>query len=335
MAGSNWSMKPRLSDETIFCSTVIPTVARPTLDRAVRSVLEQAFSREGFEVIVVNDSGKTLSSADWQGLERVRVLETQRRERSVARNAGAAIARGRYLHFLDDDDWLNPGALEAFWSLAEENPAADWLYGSTQLVDQQGTPIIQLQHGMQGNRFIQVMAGEWIPLASSLVRAAAFFERGGFNPLINAGEDVDLCRRIALKGEFAGAPAVVANMVRGSQGTTTDYARLDAYSRMARERILAEHGVHARMRASADSSYWRGRITRAFLTSAVWNLQRGQLFTAASRAANGGVSVLLAGTSLFSLEYWRAVLRSYQSRTFARGFQEARPGLARKSLAQK
>ena len=35
-------------------------------------------------MIVVNDSGKTLSSADWQGLEQVRVLETQRRERSVA-----------------------------------------------------------------------------------------------------------------------------------------------------------------------------------------------------------------------------------------------------------
>ena len=316
-------MKPSWPDKTVFCSTVIPTVARPTLTRAVESVLEQAFSHDEFEIIVVNDSGEPLPGADWQESARVRVLETQRRERSVARNAGAAIARGRYLHFLDDDDWLNPGALEAFWNLARANPAADWLYGSTQLVDQQETPIIQLRHGMQGNRFIQVMAGEWIPLAASLVKAAAFFECGGFNPLINAGEDVDLCRRIALKGEFAGIPALVVNMVRGSQGSTTDYARLDALSRWARERILAEPGVYRRMRDSADSSYWRGRITRAYLTSAIWNLQRVHLFTAASRAAIGGASALLAGKSLLSSGYWRAVLRSYHSQTFARGFQEA------------
>ena len=63
--------------------------------------------------------GQLLPDMDWQHSEQVRVLNTNRRERSVARNTGAAVAKGKYLHFLDDDDILLPGALEAFWSLDE------------------------------------------------------------------------------------------------------------------------------------------------------------------------------------------------------------------------
>ena len=50
----------------MFCSTIIPTVNRPTLTRAVQSVLNQDYRQDDFEVIVVNDSGRPLSQAAWQ-----------------------------------------------------------------------------------------------------------------------------------------------------------------------------------------------------------------------------------------------------------------------------
>lgn len=162
----------------MFTSTVIPTIARSTLSRAVNSVLSQEFLFDDFEVIVVNDSGKPLPEEDWQFSERVRVIETHGRERIVARNTGAAISRGRFLHFLDDDDWLLPCALHNFYILTEIS-AAQWYYGSSQLVDRRGQALIQLKHAMQGNCFTQVMAGEWIPLQSSLIEAEAFFAVGG------------------------------------------------------------------------------------------------------------------------------------------------------------
>ena len=49
---------------------------------------------------------------------------------AVWRNAGATVAQGRYLHFLDDDDWLEQGALQALWELSQQRDAA-WLYGYT------------------------------------------------------------------------------------------------------------------------------------------------------------------------------------------------------------
>src|SRR5919108_3058002 len=94
----------------IFCSIIIPTIGRSTLDRSVLSVLDQDFTQADFEVIVVNDSGQPLPEAGWHHSAQVHIINTNRRERSFARNSGAAIARGDYLGFLDDDDWLLQGA---------------------------------------------------------------------------------------------------------------------------------------------------------------------------------------------------------------------------------
>ena len=50
---------------TILISTIIPTIGRDTLSRAVQSVLDQNCGEEKFEVIVVNDSGKALPGMSW------------------------------------------------------------------------------------------------------------------------------------------------------------------------------------------------------------------------------------------------------------------------------
>lgn len=307
----------------MFSSTVIPTVGRPTLGRAVESVLNQTFAADDFEVIVVNDSGQPMPGAGWQRSRRVQVIHTNRRERSVARNTGAAVARGRYLHFLDDDDWLFPDALQHLWALAENSDAV-WLYGCTQLVDRLDKPIIQLRHGLSGNCFAHVMAGEWIPLQASLIRAETFFAVGGFNPLLSGPEDIDLLRRVALHGDLAETDRLVAYIARGEDGSTTDYGCHAEMRRWSRERTLDAPGVFARFRGSADSSYLRGRVLRVYMTSVVWNLQHRRPFAGASRAASGLAILALAGRHVLSRSYWRALARAYDNQTFLRGFQEAR-----------
>ncbi|MFO7537727.1 MAG: glycosyltransferase family 2 protein [Chloroflexota bacterium] len=305
----------------MFCSTIIPTVGRPTLTRAVESVLKQTLTMEPFEVIVVNDSGQPLANATWQTDERVRLIHTQRRERSVARNSGAAVAHGRFLHFLDDDDWLAPDALHHLWQLAQTQPAA-WLYGSTQLVDRSGRSLIQLHHRLNGNIFLPAMAGEWIPLQASLIASKPFFTLGGFNPLLQGPEDVDLLRRMALHHDIAGTEAIVAYVERGDEGSTTDYGQHPEQSRRAREKILDTPGSFARLRGSMSGAFWHGRISRLYLTSLVWNLRRRRLLTAASRASYTFYSLVLAGPRLLVPAFWRSLSRAYASPTFARGVSD-------------
>ncbi|GIK40316.1 MAG: hypothetical protein BroJett011_41490 [Chloroflexota bacterium] len=289
----------------IFSSTIIPTINRSTLSGAVYSVLNQSFKTADFEVIVVNDSSQPLPDMDWQHSERVRVIDTNRRERSVARNTGAAIARGKYLHFLDDDDLFLPGALEAFWELDQKNEAA-WLYGSYQTVDNEGNIVAEFHPDISGNIFALLVAGEAIPFQASLLQAKQFHATGGYDsvPDIIGVEDRDLGRRIALSFTIAYTPTVVAKIRIGEVGSTTNWATLAESDRRGREKALSAQHTYARLRASAPSSYWHGRVSRAYFASMMWNLKRKNIFTAASRATAG---LAFAGWHTFSPSFWRGL----------------------------
>ena len=282
------------------------------LARAVNSVLDQKLSEGRFEVIVVNDSGRELPAAEWQQSPMLQVVSTWRRERCVARNTGAAIARGEYLLFLDDDDWLLPGALERLCLLAKQKSEAAWLYGSVRIVDEEDNCLARPFLGMDGNCFTQTMAGEWIPLQASAIRSNAFFAVGGFDPHLAAAEDVDLARRIAHLGDFACTANDLACVQRGATWvTSSDWARHNENSRRAREGILNSTDTLTRMLKSAPSPYWHGRIVRAYWSSALWNIQHRDVFTAIGRGALGLWSFALAGRYVAARSFWRATGRAH------------------------
>jgi glycosyltransferase involved in cell wall biosynthesis len=299
----------------MFCSIIIATIARPSLQRTIRSVLEQELPSEGYEVIVVNDSGKPLQKEAWQESSYVRVITTNRREKSTARNTGAAIASGKYLHFLDDDDFLLPRALTVLQEMSKTNQAVLY-YGGSALTDRNGNLLINLKPDLSGNCFVQLIAGEWIPLGSYIVNTQSFFEVAGFNPLMTMGEDSDLCRRLALRGDFAGTQTLVLQAEVGSVGSTTNYQLLPIQSRAARELILDDPHAYHRMLGSATSSYWHGRIVRAYLTSSIWNIKRRKIFVAASRILFSLRAGLNAGKHVIYTDFWKSILKPHQSRFF-------------------
>ena len=293
-------------------STIIPTIGRASLTPAVMSVLGQESDCQDFEVIVVNDTGRPLPEADWMRSERVRLIETNRRNRCVARNAGAAIARGRYLHFMDDDDWLLPEAFNNLWSAAEGNSAA-WIYGGYELVSRRGKPLRICRPDERGNCAVRFAVGEWLPLQVSLIRSDAFFAVGGFaslTSLLGGDEDVDLARQISLNYEFAGIPHQVAVIQFGHEGSTTDYAHLRQQSRKSREKMLAFPGASGRLLDSArgrslHNNYWCGRVLWCYLASVYWNLRNSRPFTAVSRLAYGAITFIASGRHILSRHFWR------------------------------
>jgi len=296
-----------LSSE-IFFSYIIPTIGRSSVEIAINSVLSQELSQAKFEIIVVNDSGEPLPASDWHSSPYIKIINTNRCERSLARNSGAAIARGKYVAFLDDDDWILPGALETFWRLANKYPDAAWLYGGIRIVNDQGKALAEINSGLIGNCFSQIMGGAWAPIQASLIKTQAFFEVGCFNPLICGTEDEDLCRRIAYYGDFTNTPEVVACLFRGQAwNTSTNYLRAPNDTKYSRNLILSKPGVFSRLRASGDSNYWHGRMLRVYLSTILWNLQKKQFFVALSRLVYSMVLLGLSFPHLFSPEYWAGV----------------------------
>jgi glycosyltransferase involved in cell wall biosynthesis len=292
----------------MFCSVIIPTIGRNSLSRAVRSILHQNILAGEIEVIIVNDSGDVHAVAGWTESKDVRIIHTNRRERSVARNTGAAVAKGRYLWFLDDDDWILPGAINEFQTLASRSPGAYWLYGGVQIVDEEGIVLAERNSGLNGRCSAQIIGGAWAPIQSSVIRTDAFFKVAGFNPRIVGTEDLDLCRKIALIGEFANTEAAVACLLRGDLwSTSTDYTRAPTDTRRSRDALLDEPGVYSLLRESADDSYWLGRIVRVYLSIINWNLKQGRIFKVLSRSLYTIVGILDAGGAIFTKTFWAGV----------------------------
>jgi len=292
----------------MFYSIIIPTIGRSTLLKAVASVLNQEFTIVNYEIVIVNDSGKELQTHFLPKSDRISIINTNKRERSIARNSGAAIAKGEYLWFLDDDDWILPGAFKKFWRLANQEPQAVWLYGGIQIVDEHGEILGEINSALNGNCFAQIMGGSWAPLQASIIKARVFFELGGFSPFISGTEDEDLCRRAAYYGDFANTAGTVACLYRGqSWNTSTNYLRAPEDTKYSRDLILSKPGVFQRLRASADSSYWHGRILRVYLSTISWNLKRKSFLTTLSRMISSFAIFALSAIHLFSREYWAGI----------------------------
>lgn len=259
---------------TVFCSTIIPTIGRSTLTAAVKSVLSQDVPAD-FEVIVVNDSGRPLAEMDWVNSNRVTVLNHQRRERSFARNAGAAAARGKYLHFLDDDDILLQGALKAFWSL-DKKSGSGWMYGFYRTVDNEGRVVEELMPDESGNCFAFLVAGESIPFQVSLLNTELFFQAGGFDqdPRLIGVEDRELGRRLGMKAPLIYTSVFVAQIRIGEANSTTNWGTIAESDRMGREKILLLENTLPLLKKSSNTPYLDGRICRSLIASGLWNLKR-------------------------------------------------------------
>lgn len=119
--------------------------AMPYLTETLTSVVGQSIGRDRLEVIAVNDgstdgTGKELErfAELYPGLFQVFHQENSGGP-SAPRNAGLDRARGRYVFFLDADDYLGEEALERMFQMAEAN-ATDVVLGKMVGVNGRGAP---------------------------------------------------------------------------------------------------------------------------------------------------------------------------------------------------
>ncbi len=99
-----------------FFSVIIPTFNRAELlGKAIQSVIDQNFA--DWELIVVDDGSTdhTTKIVHASKDSRVRYQLVGHAERSSARNTGIELAKGRYICFLDDDDYYLPDFLQNFF----------------------------------------------------------------------------------------------------------------------------------------------------------------------------------------------------------------------------
>ncbi len=113
-------------------SVIIPAFnARRWLPETLASVRAQA--GVDLEVIIVDD-GSTDDTAEYvtQEWPDFRLIRSENRGVSHARNLGTAVASGEWIQYLDADDLLLPGKLSRHLALVEKYPECDAVYANWQ-----------------------------------------------------------------------------------------------------------------------------------------------------------------------------------------------------------
>jgi glycosyltransferase involved in cell wall biosynthesis len=210
-------------------SVVIPTFRRPDkLVDAVRSVVEQ--QGVSLEVIVLDDCPDGSAAGAVASIRDARVQYLPRRVASrgrpaAVRNAGWRLARGRFVHFLDDDDIVPPGTYRQNVQAFDAHPERGVLFGRIQPFGQDAAAVrreqeyfdrgaVRVRRAMRlpsrlGMTAI-VLFGE-TPFVNSacMVRRECIEPLGGYDPELPVVEDVDFYVRAIRRFGYVYADRVV------------------------------------------------------------------------------------------------------------------------------
>lgn len=106
-------------------SIIIPAYnSSATISQCLESVIKQTY--KDFECIVINDGSTDLTSSICHSYAnnnpQIKIVDSENRGVSSARNLGLGLAQGEYVTFVDSDDCLEPNFLKSF---VKENDGAD------------------------------------------------------------------------------------------------------------------------------------------------------------------------------------------------------------------
>jgi beta-1,4-mannosyltransferase len=192
-------------DASGLVSVITPCYnAAPFIAETIESVTAQTYSR--LEHIVVDDASTDDSWAVVASFgAHVRAIRLEHNGGgSHARNCGAALARGEYLMFLDADDLIAPGTIEAMvrsvrdspgsvavcrWWRLRQDAAGAWHRRPSEI------PFPPPPDPLRG-----WLTKTWVPPCAVLWRREAYERTGGWDEQITLNDDGDLMMRALARG---------------------------------------------------------------------------------------------------------------------------------------
>lgn len=249
------------------------SVCIPTRDSArwLREALDSVYRQtlRDFEVVVADDA----SNDDTQAVVAARTdprLRYLRHPRPLGvagnRNACLAVARGRYIAWLDADDRYHPDMLAVQTAALERHPRAVLAHGAFEVIDEAGRllpgwpppfPDDVVEPGRQA--FRELVLRNYVTAPTVLVRREAHDEAGPYRTALESSEDWDMWLRLALHGDLVYTARPVAQY-RWHAGSLSRTAEAGC-AQLSRDLKVISGLFRLPLRASLPAvARWRSRI---------------------------------------------------------------------------
>lgn len=267
-------MKPALPSITL----VTPSFNQaPYLERTIQSVVRQNYPALDWIIVDAMSSDGTLGILEkYRALPFLRIIREPDRGQTDAINKGLRAGTGKIAGWLNSDDELLPGALEAVGERYSECPDAALVYGGGVKIDDTGAVL----KTVRGRSF----DGDLLRTAFYILQPAMFFRRdlvlalGGLDENLNYAMDWELALRLARAGSVHGIDRQLAALrcYAGTKSETGGWERLAEIARIGRK--------------------WNGPFDRNFLAYHLRRLARG--LSAGRRLADFVLSSLYPARSI-------------------------------------
>jgi glycosyltransferase involved in cell wall biosynthesis len=261
----------------------------------LKSLASQTF--RDFEIVAVDNGSADATFdilADWARREpRLRPLRLERPQLAAALNHAASVARAPLLARLDADDIACPGRFAAQLAAMEERPGIGLLGSAAELIDGAGRRLGELRPPQRHRDICARQRTSCGLIASStLMRAQAFHQVGGYRTGLNVSEDFDLYTRMSEHCELANLDEIlIAYRIHGDSITAQQPVR------MALASMCVTAAAEARRRGVAEP-FSRGTPNLRSALSLLGTSRRAALRLVRLRSAGNLLSRRLLGLPL-------------------------------------
>jgi O-antigen biosynthesis protein len=221
-------LRPSPDTDLALVSVLIRSLDRDHLQEALDSVALQTYPNIEIVVVAATPAHRTLPRRC--GPFPLRLVPTDSPlPRSKAANRALDEARGEWLLFLDDDDWLMPDHISRLAEVLRKLPKALAVYTGVSLVDDTGQP--------RGQVFdlpfdaVRQLAGNLTPIHAVLFSRRVLAGGLRFDEALDRYEDWDFWLQLGRVTPFVHLPGVsAAYRIHDSSGVHTDPGPLSASS---------------------------------------------------------------------------------------------------------
>jgi glycosyltransferase involved in cell wall biosynthesis len=225
---------------TPLVSIVIPTYNRAHyLGRALQSVLDQTYTH--WEAIVIDDHSTDNTDEVMESFTDQRITYLKIHNNNViaaSRNSGIRVAKGKWIAFLDSDDWWKTDKLQACFDCINEK--VDLVYHNLEIVSDQpqlfSRKTIKSWQVRTPVLMDLLLNGNAIGTSSVVVRKSLLQQIGGINESVEmiAAEDYNTWLRIAqLTEQFVYLPCRLGYYLTHNQSISQKDMSIPRWSALA------------------------------------------------------------------------------------------------------
>jgi glycosyltransferase involved in cell wall biosynthesis len=179
------------------------------LEQALESVRIQ--SRAADAVVVVDDGSTDSPASVVARYPGVRLIRQENRGLAAARNTGLAALDTSFVLFLDADDRLEHGAIEAGLACFARAPNSGFVYGGHRYIDVDGREIGERFEPPGEHPYLQLLRGNFVGMHGTVMyRRNLLVAAGAFDERLRRCEDYDVYLRMARRHLVTGYPDLVA-----------------------------------------------------------------------------------------------------------------------------